>query len=588
MSNFAFLKPYGRNLASAGLWAEQHLFSTPHWTAIEARWIGEVLAKIVVKDRRLKIVRQPSKSFWKAGFEEHLQTIKSAKVAPKSIVSDWERLKQIGNIAVHEHSTSIDDASDSLECLYRVAVWFVRVIKHSTAEIPPFKMPERPEPSLLAPVADWLNASRNGRYCLIVLGALGATWGWQVYRDQGHRPDVALVKTIRIVFLVLVLLLLAIPAFVFAHGMTIWSLYNYLFNSIADKVGINLYLVRVIAVAALLPFLYAVRLFASPRHPEMRRRGTLLLVSLVVLSNLGLYFATRNSVFRPEDGAVMKYYVRTDHGIVLFDRPGFDPETGQRLLPVSSDIEREIRIQIDLRGAPLQKVDASNATWFNPYTGKPMLWFYRNEDGILEFYNQPGMHPKTGDPLQPVSKAIYLEWHKSVSVAAPGLRAKVPLKVGGGQALGFRTDLGRASTTPGQPGVVVLHLGSGERNGADAVGRHIQGTKSATLNSVALDRRGLGPRLFEGDSALIREAISKNHLSSLTVADVKLECRKRSSLDSELLSCDLTTNARKYDQRGTPAGSVQTHSIGAGFSEADAIDSAAVTASNELASFASR
>ncbi len=60
----------------------------------------------------------------------------------------------------------------------------------------------------------------------------------------------------------------------------------------------------------------------------------------------------------------------------------------------------------------LNKVDPATAQFFNPATGKPQVWYYKYPEGHFEFYDKPGYHLVTGDPLKPVTKNIYFEWQK--------------------------------------------------------------------------------------------------------------------------------------------------------------------------------
>jgi hypothetical protein len=193
------------------------------------------------------------------------------------------------------------------------------------------------------------------------------------------------------------------------------GVYDYCVGSLSDKLGWNKYLIQSLALTFLLPLFYAIKLLFSPLSKEKRRYGGILLIVMAVAWNLMFYFATKDIAFGFGQRETLKYYARTDKGIVFYDRPGFDPTTGQALKPVTPEIIRNLE---QLREGPLAKVDPSAVPWFNPYTGAPDLWYYRFPDGQLEFYNRPGMHPQTGEVLSPVTKEIFLNWRSTYQLSA--------------------------------------------------------------------------------------------------------------------------------------------------------------------------
>jgi hypothetical protein len=102
----------------------------------------------------------------------------------------------------------------------------------------------------------------------------------------------------------------------------------------------------------------------------------------------------------------------------LFDLPGFDPETGLELLPATSVIAAEWPKQhaADKAAATKERapnrVDPSKVQFFNPRSGVPNVWYWRSSNGDLEFFDNEGFHPLTGDKLLPVSKEVVEEYTK--------------------------------------------------------------------------------------------------------------------------------------------------------------------------------
>jgi hypothetical protein len=69
------------------------------------------------------------------------------------------------------------------------------------------------------------------------------------------------------------------------------------------------------------------------------------------------------------------------------------------------------------RKAP-QAVDPATATWFDPKTGQPVLWYWENKSHRFAFFDNKGFNPDNGEVLQPVTKAIREEWLQVLKNAA--------------------------------------------------------------------------------------------------------------------------------------------------------------------------
>lgn len=56
--------------------------------------------------------------------------------------------------------------------------------------------------------------------------------------------------------------------------------------------------------------------------------------------------------------------------------------------------------------AEFRKMKVDTKTSFFDKKGNPKIWYIKNPNGTLEFYNQPGLQPETGKTLRPVSRYI--------------------------------------------------------------------------------------------------------------------------------------------------------------------------------------
>jgi hypothetical protein len=121
-----------------------------------------------------------------------------------------------------------------------------------------------------------------------------------------------------------------------------------------------------------------------------------------VVYNVGLYTATR-SQYRG------KWFVRTPEGIKLYDRRtegGKDPVYGYELKRVTPEVVPEI---IALQEG-CNPINPREATFFNPTTGDPQVWYYKKPGGGYDFFDGPCHHPELGTRLKPVTRTIVRNW----------------------------------------------------------------------------------------------------------------------------------------------------------------------------------
>jgi hypothetical protein len=122
---------------------------------------------------------------------------------------------------------------------------------------------------------------------------------------------------------------------------------------------------------------------------------------------------------------VIWYHKNLDGDVELFDLMGFDPETGDELLPINKQVvsfwreqdkkrkeEQNRRSQEADRRAP-QPVDPDKYDPFDPITGKARVWYSRDEEGHHQFYDNPGFDPRTGEALAIITRDVLAEWNQS-------------------------------------------------------------------------------------------------------------------------------------------------------------------------------
>jgi hypothetical protein len=68
------------------------------------------------------------------------------------------------------------------------------------------------------------------------------------------------------------------------------------------------------------------------------------------------------------------------------------------------------------RFANFKEIDVNQTTvFFDEVTGEPLVWYYKPNNGELEFFNYPGLHPINGATLKAITPYIsqkYVPLHK--------------------------------------------------------------------------------------------------------------------------------------------------------------------------------
>lgn len=216
-------------------------------------------------------------------------------------------------------------------------------------------------------------------------------------------------KWLKVGIILGVLLLFFIPTLIVMRYVVISSLYSHFVNSIYGLTGLNKYLVKAGVALMFIPFIIGLK-FCFSINRLRRNFGILILAILFVSYNLSLYHFTKKPYFSFSEGKVLKWYALTPEGVRYFDGPGFEPVYGIPLKQVTPDLVPKLK---PLERGDFNPINPSEGTaWFNPITGESQIWYYKYPDGNFDFFNKPGYHPITGEPLTPVTKQIYFEWRE--------------------------------------------------------------------------------------------------------------------------------------------------------------------------------
>ena len=80
---------------------------------------------------------------------------------------------------------------------------------------------------------------------------------------------------------------------------------------------------------------------------------------------------------------------------------GFQPDTGDQLLPITKDVVDQWKTQFAQRTRHVPKlVDPEKYVFFDPLSGEALSWYWRNSNGSYEFYDSPASNLKQGTNCQ--------------------------------------------------------------------------------------------------------------------------------------------------------------------------------------------
>ncbi|MGO9257695.1 MAG: hypothetical protein ACLQU1_15490 [Bryobacteraceae bacterium] len=200
-------------------------------------------------------------------------------------------------------------------------------------------------------------------------------------------------------------------------------------------------------------------------------------------------------------------------------------------------------------------------------------------EAIRRSNQTPGSHPPT-TPVAPSAPSVASNAPTGrVASAASATRLDPRIER-------FRKTL-VARSGHGMTGILMLWHDTAGLEAVDALSKPLSKFNSDAFRVPAVQEE-FGADLVAGDADLLSETMTFTQLASLVIVEASVSCEKRSSIDPELVSCDLTAKARKFDAHGQPAGSAHERGTGASFLRAEAIEQAAQRAANGITELAAK
>lgn len=161
-----------------------------------------------------------------------------------------------------------------------------------------------------------------------------------------------------------------------------------------------------LAASAVLLLALAIPAFSVVRIITARGRLTdyVLALSLPLITWFTSFIPAN---FDAKSGNVLRFCAeRPDGSLFCLDHDGIDPLTQKKLMPITTDVaELEFRKRKGM--APkLISASVSSVEFFDPLTGHAKVYFAKNEAGCFDIFDNPGIHPHTGDRLLPATKEL--------------------------------------------------------------------------------------------------------------------------------------------------------------------------------------
>jgi len=146
----------------------------------------------------------------------------------------------------------------------------------------------------------------------------------------------------KIVAIIVISVLVLIALLTGANILFFWSIFGFIEKAVIAATGLDSNLARALAALAVsLLFVFPIgkMILSFSPLPQKKKQLYRSLVFVAVSAFFILaYFGQRDVYFDPSKGDALKYYSETNGKYKIYDRPGFDPITGDSLLPVTRDV----------------------------------------------------------------------------------------------------------------------------------------------------------------------------------------------------------------------------------------------------------
>lgn len=231
-------------------------------------------------------------------------------------------------------------------------------------------------------------------------------------------------RTVKIIILIFGAFFIFFVTFLLPKGIFKLT-YDYVVWNIIRVSGMSQWLVKGIVILLMIPFLWAlceifkikfrIKIFGKTLVKSYRKFAGIIIIVYISLFFLGMHFLSRDKNFDFYNKEPLKWYAETPEGIRFFDSDGYDPVYGIKLKQITQEIsEIYKRQQMKMYPKRITFTSLDEVEFFDSISGKPKIWYYRDNEGSFEFFNGSGFHPTYNVELKPVTTEIILSLKKKI------------------------------------------------------------------------------------------------------------------------------------------------------------------------------
>ncbi|MCD4761776.1 hypothetical protein K8R32_02335 [bacterium] len=191
------------------------------------------------------------------------------------------------------------------------------------------------------------------------------------------------------------------------------SAFIYFYPELANRliaVGLVPWVAKTISALSLIPIFGGIWMVFSFNRAK-RYSGIALLFLVFVGYNIGIAYIGGDQYF-DASGRASKCYAQDFSGKYIEAPCGskFHPTYGTEVKPITRAVARSLEAQ---EKGPIQYTSTKlnrNSVFFDPVSGKPMVWYSFNINGELETFAGPGFNGSSGEAHKPVTNKIVKDY----------------------------------------------------------------------------------------------------------------------------------------------------------------------------------
>jgi len=399
----------------------------------------------------------------------------------------------------------------------------------------------------------------------------------------------------------------------------ILKIYDHIVSKFVNVSGLNQWLVKGVVIIALIPLLWVLPrvYFGKRKSKKIARAIGLIYIGVFFLT---LYFVSKDLYFAHSGKDTLKWYALTPEGVRYYDSPGVDTIYGMPLKPVTPEVIRNLKLW---ENKNINLVDPQKATLFNPITGEHQVWYYLYPDGTFEFYDKPGYHPITGDPLKAITKEVYFEWKDKIKAKEDSvkIREEEAKKMKEQQAMAKRPEIDEKEkrlktdeeakkrkeqqamvkqpemsererrliefkslisqsvmTSPDKPNVAIVIESLRSESGLSPEDTLVNLLKREGINIIehyfkeGFKTKGYFKEIYGGSTEILKHSEALSKIDCIIIGRINYTSRKGSQIDRDLVSCNINFNYKVINKKGDIVKSDSLVVVSPGFSEDAALE----------------